>query len=225
MNYRNKSCQIVTFDVETFANHPTDEQIGAVRAAAELEAKEELVQEKAITSRIDKAVKKYIDGGALDFERAQIISIAMISDFDGEMHSKSHADEKEIAHWFCEEVAMLLQEHNLEIRFAGFNITAFDLPMICHMLARHELPPPFRITKWAPIDLAYEPYGKCIGKKPLDWYLRCYGIPVKTNHGSEVHEMWKRDLENNTNEVERYNRADALKEYTLLQKIGNFYEF
>lgn len=217
MNYRNKSCQIVTIDVETYAHPPTDEQVGAYR----LEVEKELTQEAAKKNRIE----NYMKNGALDFERARIVSIAMISDFDGEVKSFSHADEKEIALWFCDEVATMQQENKLEIRFAGFNIVAFDLPMIHLMLDRHDLTPPFRISKWAPIDLIYEPYGKSVGKKPLSYYLRCYRIPAKTHDGSEVAGMWEEDVKNNTKHVEQYNRADAEKEYALLTKMARFYEF
>lgn len=217
MAYRNKAVQVVTVDVETKGLPRTDEQRAAYRA----ELDEELVQEAAKQKRMD----TFIKSTALDFEMARIVSIAMVSDFDGETRSKSHTDERELSIWFTEELASMQHEHGLNIRFCGFNILAFDLPMLHLMLNRHKLEMHCRVTKWDTIDLISEPFGKFIGKKPLSYYLRCYGIPAKTHDGSEVAAMWEEDVKNNTNHVEQYNRADVEKEYQLYLQMSKFYEF
>lgn len=226
MNWRpNKACHFVPIDLETFALPPSEELIAAIRAEAEKEAREELVQEKAILARVDKAQAKFVEGGALDFERARVVSIAMVSDITGDTESFSSSEEADVARWFAERISIWQQEYNQPIRFVGFNITGFDLPMLHLMLCRHNQDVSIRVDKWGPVDLMSEPYGRFIGKRSLAHYLRMYGLPAKSAKGSEVNAMWLADLENKTKTVEAYNRQDVELEYQLFTLMRRFYEF
>jgi hypothetical protein len=208
----------IVIDVETFALPASQEYL----KEQEKIIREELVQERAIQARLEK-IK---NNGALDLARAQIVAVAIASDESDRIASISSNDEEQIAHWLFITIEHLHAETNLDLRFVGFNIIGFDLPMLSVLMARYELPLPFPLSQRKDVlDLMQEPFGRAIGMKPLSWYLQAYGLEAKSASGSEVHEMWLADVASGSTNVEQYCRKDVELEMQLFKKMSMFYEF
>lgn len=215
-NYSEPNHTIV-IDCETVAGPLSAQE----RAEAEADIRSELVQEKAIQARLS----KLDTGGALDHSRARIVSIAMYSCITDETYSVSDDSEAIVMAWFVKTMHDFAEIGLPNHRFAGFNILAFDLPLIAIALKRNGLAlPGKRIGKWDCVDMMREPFGKYWGNKPLNYYLRCFGIPAKTADGSEVHEMWLQDCANNTKNVEEYCRQDVDRERQLYEALSGMYQ-
>lgn len=203
----------IVFDLETFANRPTEESIEAYRR----EVSEELVQEKAIENR----VRKYIEDGALDLERAKIIAVAFHDITTRETVSISSEDTSTIANFV---LTTLNDWFTPATKLVGFNITTFDLPLLNILLAKQGLALPRKLKRFDYVDLMVEPFGKSFGRKSLDYYLRVFGLPAKTNSGKNVNSLWLSDVANGTKEVENYCRSDVEIEAELYRAFSRLYE-
>lgn len=118
----------------------------------------------------------------------------------------------------------LIGLHDLVI---GHNIVGFDLTTIKMRAMVHGiiLPGKFKALKKYSDFPFYDTMQQLAGWdssqwKGLDWWCRRLGIEGKSNHGSNVYQMWK---EGKQSEIDEYCRDDVRATKELYDRIHEFY--
>lgn len=110
----------------------------------------------------------------------------------------------------------------------GFNIISFDLQVLntqCSQLGinpRSLAPSVFPLRESNVVDMIYKPYGKARNRESLARYLHAFGLPPKTNDGSEVEELWRLDQADGGKRVSEYCLSDVRLEGELYKRLNNF---
>lgn len=207
---------IITFDVETIPTEVNPEWLAEQESAI----REEYVKEDTIQKYLAKAKDswRWEWGGSIP------VAIAMVTD-TGYEWSGCSTSPKDLIEEFFGRIQNLKSMGTGNIRLCGFNVLAFDIPVLHSAAAKYDIELPIKLDNGSLIDLSFYPYGKARdkGRKRLNDYLRGFGIESKIAHGSEVEQMWADDLKNKTESVRQYCLDDAQKEAMLLKKMQQFW--
>lgn len=205
-------------DIETIPdeNLPTDlrpePSLGNLKDPVKIEAK---VKEWEGAGQIKKM--------SLSPFMCQIVSIQAWSSIDGYVDAGSY-DETQMLNFIDKAVS----SHDLII---GHNIMGFDFPVIKarSMITNHETQGGLvkfdksrRYSSHPIFDTMQELAGWDKDKwKGLDWWCKRLGISAKSNHGSNVYQMWK---EGKRDEINDYCRDDVTATKELYDRIKAYYK-
>lgn len=181
----------VVVDIETYSPMPSPNQIEAFSNSwvpGDARWKEDTVERKR-----QEAVSRWIEKSALDITRAKVVSVALCQISDSgkvfDLAGEASMDEKAVIEFFSE----YLNELASGCRLVGFNLEAFDLPILCRGLYTHSFSLEFPIDRWGVLDLMKKPTRVSM---PLKQYIKMFGIErdpeVEDVTGKEVAKLVER---------------------------------
>jgi hypothetical protein len=203
----------ICIDLETINPLPSEEDVQIYEA----EVRQELKQEKAILARLE----KFRTSRTPDVAGATVICAAVHDVTTNETVSFASAEEWRLAQWLN---TILSEYMHAAAKLVGFALNKFDLPLVSKLFSRYGHEQKFKFSLRNTLDLQTYPFGKVLGMKPMNYYLRMYGIPLKRGSGADVAEQWAKDLTNGTNEVEVYCRGDVERTAELYRAMGKTYD-
>lgn len=208
---------LIVLDIETLAKPVSEE--------AKAEKLSELNKKYKTPSVIEEHLAEWTDKQKFKPEGAELLCVGLgtLPDDDelplynvGAMASDNPAEPLK---WFVE----YMNEHaTLGHKIVGFNVKAFDLPILALALHRHGLRLKRPLGRYDIIDLCdnYSPFAH----RSLKQLSKLFGLPGDhSKSGALVADMWECDMQTGSRNVEHYCKEDVVRTGELYRALNRMY--